>query len=200
LLTFIMDGDRIGPEGWAAGVARDLLCTGTTEMGNLATTWRHFRPLTCACLMATATGACSTTATISTVRGSSYEATIDGSSAEALRLQNRDGQRFVVPREDVVDVDHPGNVLMTIGAVMLGVGTLNVLGTYGKVIEPMSGQSQNQAAAAATAVAIIPGAILTIVGATIYGRSRRNAEAFEKAKRAPRPEPRGVSLRPDSEP
>jgi hypothetical protein len=85
---------------------------------------------------------------------------------------------------------------MTIGAVMLGVGTINVLGTYGEVIEPISGQSQSQAAASATVVALIPGAVLTIVGAIIYRHSRKNAAAFESATRTRPLAPRDVSFHP----
>ena len=133
--------------------------------------------------MAAVTGACSTTATISRDHGPAYEATIVGSDADTLRLEDRYGHPFPVPRGDVVDIDHPGNVLMTIGAVMLGVGTLNVLGTYGEVIEPMPGQSQSQAAVNAGIATMIPGAVMTVVGAIIYHRSRKNADAFESATR-----------------
>jgi hypothetical protein len=166
-------------------------------MRNVAITRRDLRGIACIAAMATAAGACSTTATISRRHGPAYEAEIVGSDADTLRLENGDGQALLVPREDVVDIDHPGNVLMTIGAVILGVGTINVLGTYGQLIEPMSGQSQNQAAAAATVVAIIPGAILTVVGAIIYGRSRNRAAAFQSpAARTRSLAPGGLSLQP----
>lgn len=111
--------------------------------------------------------------------------TIVGSDASSLILAGPNGTTTTVPGEMVADIDHPGNVHLTIGLVMLGIGALYVAGTYGKVIEPMQDQSQNGAVRDAALVYLLPGAVLSAIGGYIYGRSRHNAHAFESASRAP---------------
>ncbi len=56
---------------------------------------------------------CATTATIVTQRGT-LEATINGSDADSLLVTNDVGVKRRVLREDILEVDHPGNVIATI--------------------------------------------------------------------------------------
>ena len=65
--------------------------------------------------------ACS--ATLTRRDGASYDGTIIGSDAEAVRIRTNSGSVQEVPREDIADLDHPGNVVGTIalaGAVLYG--------------------------------------------------------------------------------
>jgi hypothetical protein len=56
---------------------------------------------------------CSCTATLTTTRGT-VEATIVGGDDESLLVINEAGAKKRVPRDQVQDIDHPGNVLATI--------------------------------------------------------------------------------------
>ncbi len=71
---------------------------------------------------------CSTTATISRVNGPAYEAHILASDTNFLRVRDNYGREFLVPREDVADIDHPGNVLYTIGLVLVAMSTAMIIG------------------------------------------------------------------------
>jgi hypothetical protein len=56
---------------------------------------------------------CATTATVTTAHGTT-EATILGGDDDALLVMNEAGSKRRVPREDVREIDHPGNVLATV--------------------------------------------------------------------------------------
>jgi hypothetical protein len=45
------------------------------------------------------------------------------------RTGTRDGER-AIPRDQIADVDHPGNVAVVAGSVLLAAGTVNLLGVY----------------------------------------------------------------------
>jgi hypothetical protein len=62
---------------------------------------------------------CATTATVTTSRGT-IEATILGGDDDALLVMNEAGSKRRVPREDVREIDHPGNVLATIFGISSG--------------------------------------------------------------------------------
>jgi hypothetical protein len=63
---------------------------------------------------------CSTTATVITSDGKRDEARIVGGDREVLLLQNDYGVEKVVRRTEVKDIDHPGNVVATIGGIIGG--------------------------------------------------------------------------------
>jgi hypothetical protein len=90
------------------------------------------RLLVILCMAAQLCG-CAATATVMTKRGS-LEATVNGGDAESLVVTNEVGLERRVPREEIVDIDHPGNVLATVfgvSAAVLGldVGVLAASGT-----------------------------------------------------------------------
>lgn len=67
-----------------------------------------------------ALGACHATATVSLVKGNSVEARILGGDRERLWLRSEAGADLYVPRRDVRDIDHPGNVLALVGGLIGG--------------------------------------------------------------------------------
>jgi hypothetical protein len=71
------------------------------------------------CLVLGAFAGCSTTANISRTNGPAYEADIVSSDANSLHVRDNYGREILVPREEVADIDHPGNVLYTIGLVLV---------------------------------------------------------------------------------
>jgi hypothetical protein len=76
-------------------------------------------PRIIACVVLGICAGCSTSASFSRQSGPAFDAEILGSDARSLHVRDEDGREFLVPREDVADIDHPGNVLGTIGAVLM---------------------------------------------------------------------------------
>jgi hypothetical protein len=67
---------------------------------------------------------CGTTATITRRDGGSIDAKIIGGDRDNIYV---DGQGYsVIPRSEVEDIDHPGNVAATIGGVVTGYGIANI--------------------------------------------------------------------------
>jgi len=75
---------------------------------------------------------CSTTATVITRDGKRDETRVVGGDREVLLLQNDDGAEKVVRRADVKDIDHPGNVVATLGGLIASsyASALIVSGTF----------------------------------------------------------------------
>jgi hypothetical protein len=63
---------------------------------------------------------CATTATLVTQQGT-LEATINGSDADSLLVTNDVGVKRRILREDILEVDHPGNVIATVFGIAAGV-------------------------------------------------------------------------------
>ena len=101
--------DRIGQNPWVPGTG----CGHTPSMGHRL----GQRGLACFAL-ATFAG-CSTTATISRTNGPALDADILVSDANSMRVRDDYGREFLITREEVADIDHPGNVLTTIGVVLI---------------------------------------------------------------------------------
>jgi hypothetical protein len=68
---------------------------------------------------------CAATATIVTPQGT-FEAAIHGGDEESLVVTNDAGLKRRVRREDVMEIDHPGNVLATVFGIAGGVFTLEL--------------------------------------------------------------------------
>jgi hypothetical protein len=67
------------------------------------------------------TTACGSSAIVTTKHGGYYEGTITGGDREFVYVQGE-----AVPRRDITDVDHPGNVAAIIGSVITGLGLLGL--------------------------------------------------------------------------
>jgi hypothetical protein len=74
--------------------------------------------------------ACSTTATIHRSNGMMMEGTIEGGSPDFIVVAPRHGRRQEVPRNEIAEIDHPGNVHALLGGIFLGAGILNLAVSY----------------------------------------------------------------------
>jgi hypothetical protein len=127
---------------------------------------RPIASILCASLFA----GCGTTATIYRKSGQQDEATILRGSSSSVMVDTGAGER-PIPREDITDIDHPGNVHATIGAVLLAYGILN--------IAVGSSQCQSKGAAFCTGV-FLPATLglgMSIWGLTIWSRSSTAARS-----------------------
>ncbi len=75
---------------------------------------------------ALALGACGS-ATIERIGAPNLEARIVGSDDRNVYVISDDDQTFAVPRRTIRDIDHPGNVLVTVGACLLSMTALTYL-------------------------------------------------------------------------
>jgi hypothetical protein len=75
---------------------------------------------------------CGTTATLTLRNGLNMEGRIEGSSRTGVRV----GQTEVA-RSDIADIDHPGNVAMTIGLVLVGCGLVDTIIVAAADVDPL---------------------------------------------------------------
>lgn len=78
---------------------------------------------------------CSTAANIHLVAGGRVEARIQSSDPENLFVRAGTGVEVPIPREEISEVDHPGNVVAVIGGVLSAYGAINIArggGTCGR--------------------------------------------------------------------
>lgn len=119
-------------------------------------------------------GGCASTATIQRTDGPDNEARIVTSDAGAVYVAGRNGQIYRIGRESVSEIDHPGNVEILIGSLVVGLVGALAIGVY------EDGGDRSGVAA----VAIIyggPGLWLLISGVHRYTSSVQAAQAFESA-------------------
>ncbi|HEY7370647.1 MAG TPA: hypothetical protein VIF57_00620 [Polyangia bacterium] len=83
---------------------------------------RPVAALTRLLLLPLVVGACATTTTVETRSGNVYEAHTVGGSPGSVYLANKSLGRFSVRREDVADVDFPGNVQILGGLALSAFG------------------------------------------------------------------------------
>jgi hypothetical protein len=132
-------------------------------------------------LVAVAAGGCSTTATIQTKYGGAVEAHVLAGSPGSVYLADKDHGRFTLRRDDVTDVDYPGNVMLVTGAGLLAAGGLGLW--FGDTHCASFGEMGRCAASVVPAIA---GLLAASWGAYVWYRSRR---AFRDTSR---PEPDSV--------
>ena len=97
-----------------------------------------------------------------------------------MRARDSFGREIAVSREEVADIDHPGNVLYTIGLVLIAMSAPMIIGDLAH-----RGQSQQSEWSGMGLVIGIPEAVtglcLAIPGWVHYRHSKREAKAFEDA-------------------
>ena len=76
--------------------------------------------------LATISMGCGTTATIYRSDELIFEGTIEGGSRDRILVTSKDGMRKEISREEIVDIDHPGNVHALIGGIVLAYGIGNI--------------------------------------------------------------------------
>jgi hypothetical protein len=117
-----------------------------------------------AVLCASFAAGCGTTATISRKNGQQDEATIIRSTSTSLMVDTGAGER-AISKDEIVDIDHPGNVHAIIGGLLLAYGILN--------ISVGAGQCDSRGAAFCTGV-FTPAAVglgMSIWGLTVWSKS-----------------------------
>jgi len=124
---------------------------------------------------------CASTATIARTDALDNEAEIEHSDADALYLLARNGQVHRIPRQSIRGIDHPGNVEMLIGAILLGLGAFTAYEEWNR--------NDHDDAALVTAVYGIPGLTLFLTGLFRYIPSRKAAWEFQFADRPATPPP-----------
>ena len=122
-------------------------------------------------------GGCASTATIARTDAPDNEAEIEHSDADALHVFARGGGRiYRIPRESIAGIDHPGNVEILVGAILLGVFAITVIGTRDE-------RDSNAIIAPLALVYGAPGLALTLSGMLRYIPSWQAARAFQSADR-----------------
>jgi hypothetical protein len=135
---------------------------------------------TVACFVLLALAGCSTTAAISRTDGLTYEADILGSDAGSLHARDLYGREIVVSRDEVADIDHPGNVISTIGLVLVGMSAPMIIADLAHRGDAQKGEWSGMGLVVGIPT-MVTGLALAIPGLMHYARSKRGAKAFEDA-------------------
>ncbi len=87
--------------------------------------------LSIALLAATTVGAtlagCGTSATLMIRNGVQIHGKIVGADAQDIYLQTAGGSARPIPKDEVTDIDHPGNVAAAIGSLLSAYGVVNII-------------------------------------------------------------------------
>jgi hypothetical protein len=70
---------------------------------------------------------CSTSATITRRDGTSVEGWIRGGTADSVIVDPRIGQAQEIPRSAIDDIDHPGNMHIVVGGLVLAYGVVGIV-------------------------------------------------------------------------
>jgi hypothetical protein len=130
-------------------------------------------------------GGCASTATIARTDAPDNEAEIARSDADALYLLARNERIHRIPRESIAGIDHPGNVEILVGGILLGLFTIAAVGIR-------NDRDKNEVIVPLAIVYGGPGLALLLSGMLRYIPSVQAARAFESA---PRPAPLPPTLR-----
>jgi hypothetical protein len=126
-------------------------------------------------------GGCSSTATIVRTDGPDNEAEIVSSDAGAVYVRGHNGRIYRIGRESISDIDHPGNVEILVGSILLGILALGLSESYD--------HTSRDELALISALYGGPGLSLLISGLVHYVPSVQAARAFESAEPPVRPLP-----------
>jgi hypothetical protein len=116
---------------------------------------------------------CANTATIARTDGPDNEAFIERSDSQALYVRGSNGQIYRLARRSVGEIDHPGNVLLTIGAV-LGV-------SLGVALAGSSAAERRDVLRPLLLIYGLPSLAMMLTGGLGYLRSVQAVQAFQAA-------------------
>jgi hypothetical protein len=145
---------------------------------------------------------CSTTARVSLFDGRRFEARIQESDKENVVVETKAGWVVPIPRSEIADIDHPGNVTALVGLLLGAYGAVNVatvVGTCDKNPLP-------EVACASAFLPITVGVSMALWGTSIWSASTKAAGSPEPSGVVPSPpppsaldfSPRGPLLRRES--
>lgn len=130
-------------------------------------------------LVVSALVGCGSSAGIRRTDGNIVEAKIVGSDPDGLQLEGASGQTYRMDGRTVVDIDHPGNVAMVAGALLLAeFASLMTSGDFRRELINGPHGDGMVAARPLTAMFGVPGALLLGYGTYRYLSSTRAAAAF----------------------
>ncbi|HMF42320.1 MAG TPA: hypothetical protein VKQ32_16725 [Polyangia bacterium] len=118
-------------------------------------------------LLPLAASACGTTASVETRSGSTYEAHILGGSPGSVYLGNKENGRFTLPRDEIADVDYPGNLHILGGLALAGFGGWRL-----RVGDTSCATFGNVGNCVLNVAPTIVGILLAGWGGFVWGRSR----------------------------
>lgn len=122
------------------------------------------------CLVATLSTGCGRTATITRTSAGPIEGKITTSDRKTVYVRRAtDGVHVSVPRADIADIDHPGNVAAVAGAAILAYGVASPL-----IFEPDCGRNGLSYCVSVYLPAFL-GASTLIYGIGVWSRSVYNA-------------------------
>lgn len=141
--------------------------------------------------------ACATTATVSTTHGV-YEGQIVSSNRRELTLHLGDETRDVkIAREDVGDIDHPGNVLAVIGGLVTAGGLADLL-LFSPLCDVGAGYCVGLATPIGVGLAMLIGGLMTWSASKAAAALKRGRTALPALRNDPvepllrlEPEPKG---------
>ncbi len=113
---------------------------------------------------------CGSAAQIYTFEGRTYTGTISGSNDQELIVDG--GSR--VPRKNVKDIDHPGNVAATIGGIIMAAGGIAAGINCQKDARP---RRESEQACIGNVVTILAALPIAIYGLAVWGSSKQRAAA-----------------------
>jgi hypothetical protein len=148
---------------------------------------RHAARLVVASLLA----GCSTTATISRNSGADIEGSIRGGTPHSVLVDSESSGQYSIPRSDIREIDHPGNVHAVVGGVLLGYGVLNIalgLETCQNEAE-FSSQAQQNAFCVGMVTPAVLGAGMLLWGLIVNGNSKSAANDTSAAEPYVPPQP-----------
>jgi hypothetical protein len=137
------------------------------------------RRLTVAAVAATLLPACSTEAILHRRGDPPLQARILRSDSDLIAVRTETGATLAIRRDDVTDIDHPGNVLAIAGACVLAVAASIAM------------ESETRGELLTTgAIVGLPGAVMLTWGGVVYQRSRNAAARFtQETVRLQTPDP-----------
>jgi hypothetical protein len=124
-------------------------------------------------------GGCSSTATIVRTDAPDNEAEIVSSDAGTLYVRGHNGRIYGINRASVSDIDHPGNVEILVGSILLGILAIGLAESHDS--------TSRDDLALISALYAGPGLSLLISGLVHYVPSVQAARAFESAEVPVRP-------------
>jgi len=110
--------------------------------------------------------------------GPEVEGRIKGGSSGSLMIQDSNtGAMYAIPRSEIREIDHPGNVAATLGGVATGYGLLNVMVGLEdcRNEERFSSNTEQNAFCAGLFAPLAIGAGLLIYGISVYSGSKSRA-------------------------
>jgi hypothetical protein len=132
-------------------------------------------------------GGCASTATIARTDGPDTEARIVNSDLGAVYVRARNQQIYRIPRESVMAIDHPGNVEIIVGSILVGL--------VGLAIFQLRDEGDSDAILPVGLVYGTPGLALITSGLLKYVPSVQAASAYQSFE-PPRNAPPGMVWAP----